>query len=520
MRWLRCVWAPISLLTLLGCGALEGDVGGEVGGEGGQYPSLSGGAGGLEASSEPAEGLSVTALDVSPKSPNFVCQGTGSLGADVVTGAPHGMGGLSSVQVAKAALALGQWPDPAHVRLEDFATYYGDQAGVGALETLALRATLTEGGLTEEGKRVASLSVAARLPRDPSSRPALHLIAVTDVSESTGASVNPRDGVLDALAAAIEASGKDQLSIVAYGDPPELIVERVAASDASAAVDAAKDALAPRPGSDLVGALALVPTLAGSDPSHVVVLTDGGTLFDSTLDEVVAENARLGIVTSIVQIGRDTPPDTPLFVNYGLLDGVSRRGLGTRMFLSGSAVDGADPLRTFTDRYEELFPIAGAPVFIDVALPLGLKGDVPDPIEASPSVIGHRSAGVDLKLELGCEGALSEVNSSTITASLRRAGERQPFASASVSTVDALAEGGASNLTAVFDALPAVVRALRTRSAADLEAALTAVKDGVGGEACSDLVDPATCDLADLCCARADLLELLGQACGLAEGCE
>ena len=102
MRWLRCVWAPISLLTLLGCGALEGDVGGEVGGEGGQYPSLSGGAGGLEASSEPAEGLSVTALDVSPKSPNFVCQGTGSLGADVVTGAPHGMGGLASVQVAKA----------------------------------------------------------------------------------------------------------------------------------------------------------------------------------------------------------------------------------------------------------------------------------------------------------------------------------------------------------------------------------------------------------------------------------
>lgn len=504
--WLSA--AVLGALGLVACGEALEDGDEDGGSGGGVTPTLNGGGneggGGLISRQPELEGLTIQEGQTGVAD---VCQGA-ALGPQVITSHPGARGGLAAVQYAKAALASGKWPEVAALRLDDFFAYYADNLAPGEASALALRAQLTRGPGSS-----ATFSIAARLPQQLE-RPPLHLVVLTDVSDSTEGSLAIRDRALSALADAIDVGGKDALSLVAYGDPPQVLLEHALAPAVRAGLDdLPADLLAPRAGGDLAGALSLVSQLQGDGPTHVVILTDGGAVFDDALAELLATSSKLGVVTSVVQLGRDVPSEAPVFYNDALLDGVARFGGGTRLFFPAAVDQGRDPFAEITSRYDELFGLVASDVSLVVTLPPGLAASVPDSGSAVPGVVGYRSVGLDLQLELACDTALTDDPLSGIGVALYPTDALEPLASEVLPLSKALTPPG------IEAALPVVVRGLRSRDPVELGAAQTAIAQLEGTASCADDLDLVSCDLTTLCCAQADLRQLLATACELAGGC-
>ncbi|MBK6516218.1 MAG: VWA domain-containing protein [Polyangiaceae bacterium] len=423
---------------------------------------------------------------------------------ETVRATPSAFGGLVSVPYVKAALAAGQAPDPVRVSLDEFFTYYVDRLDHDDGATLDVRAALTPTSDVQ-----ASLLVTAR-PRALEMRPTVHVIALTDVSQSTGGSVAVRDGILDGLAQAMDATIGDSLSVVAFGDTPALVLDRAPSPQVTESLVAAKSALEPQAGSDLIAALSFAGTLASpGEPTHVVVLTDGGTLFDDSVRAAAEKNSEAGIITSIVQIGRDVQPDAPVFLNDELLSGVAGAGRGVPVFLPASTVGQVDVRSDFAQRYEAIFPVLSSGVLLTVTLPAHLRHEVPDAdAQPAPAAVGFRSVGATLALKSDCDGALGlPLEGAALQATLVDSVSGSTLAGPTLVTLES-ALAGVSYGAKIALVLPDVVRALRTQQPADINAARDAlVEISPDGNTCAE--PSPECDLGDVCCARADLIAII-----------
>lgn len=517
----------LALFTLsgaLGCRTLDaggdlpetGNYGGGTtnGGEGG---FSSQGTGGAEPKSDAASAeLRVDYVEVETLDGfGQVCAGEAELLLEEVHAQPTPFGGLVSVPYVKESLARGEWPASAHVSLDEFSSYYVDRLGQADGGPVDVRVGMTAIGASS------TVRVTARL-RPTADRKPVHIIALTDVSESTGGSLALRDGALDGLARAIHDGGRDLLSVVAFGAPPSLVLERVDASEVvdrlgSAEVSAALEL---QEGSDLSAALDLASALTGpGELAHVVVLTDGGTLFDEGAMRAKLEaSAEAGVMTSIIQIGRPSRPDEPVFLNADLLYGVAGWGRGVPIYLPSTSIGGVDAETEIAARYESLFPLASTSAALRVSLPAGLSAEIEDG-DAPGLPIGFRSVAAGFKVLGKCDAPFTDPLPASFQISLldQANGGAVLGETTSFTLQNALLGNGYGNKVA--SVLPSVVRALRERDQAAVALARGLV-EAIAIDAqtqCGEV--PTSCDLSDLCCARADLLALL-DAAACAGGCE
>ncbi|NUP12210.1 MAG: VWA domain-containing protein [Polyangiaceae bacterium] len=505
-------------LALVGCsttndGSVEDDDGGSFN-DGGSGPGNGSGGGGA------AVGLEEGAVgeDVNSPEAGSACEPGSRDPGQLLRVRPRSVGGFASAQYARAAIASGQWPDPVVLRLDDFVGYYQDRIVLPAEIPLEVR------GLVSQIDEVnASISLSARLPVQTARSP-VHIIAVTDVSESTGGFVGTRDGALDALASRIASAETDSLSVVAFGDPPEIIFEHATGADAQAQLSSNKPRLQPRTGNDLLGALAAATDLAAAGEStHILLLTDGGVAWGPDLEKAIVSARDRGIVTSVAQVGRDNNTDAPLFLNDALLENIARTGDGTRLYLPPPSIDEASEAElALRGRYDALFTIASSKAWLEITLPSGVTAVTESFGEPSSGPVGYgRPVGLTFDVVAACDTAFQSEGSSFQVALVTEDG---PMATGALPLAIASGAVPSTDPTAQVNvAITRVVKALRSRSGSDLAIAHEAVsKISLDGQtACPELV-PDVCEPSkEICCVRSDLLELVAGACSLAgEACD
>lgn len=436
----------------------------------------------------------------------------------VLTAEPRSLAGFASAQFAKESIEGGTWPDPRALRLGDFIGYYADRLPIPADQDLEVRSSVAPTGPNEAH---VELSVRLRGETDETGAPIhepVHIVALTDISPSTGGSIGTRNGALDALATAMDTRAGDTLSIIAYGDPPELVFERAAAPEIGSQLDAAKPALAQGVGNDLIGAVKEASLLVGeSESTHVVIFTDGGTKWNDELAASIDALREVGVVVSAAQIGRDVDADVPLFLNDDLLEGIARVGAGTRLYLPSSLDGVPEAVRIFGGRYEEIFSIADRAASLSIAIPSGLTvldvpAETPQDGRSSGPVGYARPVGTSFDVGLECNDAfqseLAEFQVSLVTDSEELIQGAIPFSALGTSTPES---------APLLMALGQVVLALRTRSPERLVGARLLVESlTLDDQSKCPEVDARTCSEPAICCVRAELLELVDGACALA----
>ncbi len=493
---MRRAAVPTFLFVLSGCSLAfgEGDAGDETfgGGPGGGAP--------LAPKSDPTVDVAAAEAQADAELDSTCAEGAPSS----VTLAPASAGGLGSVEYTRVALDAQRWPDGESLVIDDFRAFFSDKRVVSEPD-LAARFTLSSLNEGVVALRFRLPSVEARAP--------LHVVAVADVSRSAEDLATVRESVLGDLAGAVDTAEGDRLSLVTYGDSPEVLFEAPATEAAATLKALLADAPLPsRDGNNLSAAIERAQSLFDGERGHIVVLTDGGQAMNDDIARSVDNARAAGHLVSAIQFAApalsDVEPNAGLFYNGALLSSLASRGGGSHMYASGVLAPalGQSAIET---RYEALFPIAASDVVVTVTLPSGVTSTLPVPKDGSGvgvSVSSGRGFGVEVPVT-GCDAAFSADGAvqSELLVSVVAGGvtliDRQ-----SVTFVSALAESTAATLD---NAIVAVVTALRQRDDKSAKAAFQAVlvhRLAACSEAASD---PEACAISQ------ELSELLHGICAL-----
>ncbi len=500
MSRLRFSLALMGAVGLLGSASCSGDVGDATQAGGGQGQGGGGyqGEGGAQSGGGPA-GLEAAVQDVTngPHDGPVACDGADPSALSSSEHRPRSRGGFASAQYARAALASGHWPDPTVLREADFQRYFGDRVPVaqGAQLDARLHAKPTSDGST-------ALDVSVRLA-PPAAAPPVHLIVVADVSESASASLEARNGALDAIAHAVDAHPDDTLSLVVFASPAEVLIDRAPQGKAFATLEETRAELYARPSSDLIGGISLAIGLsAGGEATHLLVITDGGTKWDDSIRDLVEEASEHGVVTSVAQIAKSGSDATPT-LNDALLQGIAEAGMGTRLYFGD-----AEARAVFEGRYGEVTSIASSSATLSLTLPAGLDlvGGEQGDVLGRP--IGYaRRIGTEVVASPGCADVFGASQTATLSVAVMD-GNGDVLANGNVPLAYADAVDVNSDGSLLEGAIAKVVVALRSRDASALDAAhaaLLSIEGCVAGD----------CSVADACCVRDELLSMIESTCPL-----
>lgn len=503
-------------LIVAGCGnGLDDEGAGGTGNGGGSYngPGLAGGGNEGGGAGEPTL-VEYGQQEINKDPPDSACEG--ELQATRGRLVHRSIGGLASVQYAKAAIVAGQWPDEDALRVDDFETFYTDRLPLENLEDpdseLAVSAHLRQDA--NDGPERGQLDLRASWTGNES--PPMDLIILLDVSSSTEDVVAARDQLLGSLARGVHEAQNHTLTLLTYGDSPETILDHVSADHVVDELGDALGQLTAKSGNNLVSALAEAKEVVekASDTAHVLVITDGGTAWHPAIQSAVLDVMLAGGVTSIAQLGRPSEvAGVPPSFNDPLLEGVARTGLGTRLYISPTTPGDIDWVHT---RYHELFSVVSRGVTVDVMLPPGIEAIArngasfapSDSIAARPMALAPFASS--LFVESKCETAFDSPNA---------------IVELSVYQGDSLVGSGKTALITqdpkrrlVNDQLQLLVQGLRIHSPTELQDAKVGLQSSLP-EACPSLAEDGSCSngVTPLCCVLQEVIALIDASCELFE---
>jgi hypothetical protein len=485
------VAVPAIVLLLSGCSLAFGPEGAPED-DGGSFSPPPGGSspGEPPANDDP---IDVTATEVTDVELDSTCD-EGS--TSNVTLAPLASGGLGSVQYSRAALEAKRWPDGSNLSVDDFRAYFSDKSTV--IEP-RLAARFSSSSDTD-----GVLSLRFRLPR-PQGRAPLHIVAVADVSLSAADLASFREAVLTDLAVAVDRSEGDRLSLVSYGDSPEVLFEApVAEAEQSLKAVTGDKGLPGKDGNNLGAAIERAASLLAGEHGHIVVLSDGGQAINDNIGYSVASARAAGHLVSAVQfaapLDNGASPNATLFYNGALLGAIASRGGGSHLYANELLAADGDQT-ALAARYEELFAIAASDVSVTVTLPPGVTSTLPVPGPGEGglgvSVSAVRGFGVDVPV-VGCAGAFDpaitpEAVESEMLVSVK-AGDVTLIDRQSITFASALSN---SNLPTLDNAIVATVTALRQRDVKSIQAAFTLVTNHHDAVCAGQTVVPQLCAIAE-----------------------
>jgi hypothetical protein len=341
-------------VLLLACGTNDRDTSGSgAGGGSGNVP----------------DGSTLKAEDSGPPDDDSPASaGGGSLGPDCsdapteLSMLPEQLGFLAGGQYVADMLAAGVSPAPEALQVEDLEPYFLDAASSAPV---SLSARVSSGRWVLEGFSPAPGGEAG--PVD--------LVVVVDVSPSNSTTVALRDAVLDTLAASLEPGST--LSIVAFANEAQVILESAPQEFASAEVARTRSFLAPKEGHDLARALKTATAVGSPDDAgtvgegtrHYLVLTDAGFVPDESSLDVARALAKEGGAVSIAQLAR-SPLETGVApaLRSDTLRAVAAAGGGVGLFLTSPERLDADFARWFSPRVEAPPLVFGLPAGLDADL--------------------------------------------------------------------------------------------------------------------------------------------------------
>jgi hypothetical protein len=338
-------------VLLLACGTNDRDTSGSgAGGGSGNVP----------------DGSTLKAEDSGPPDDDSPASaGGGSLGPDCsdapteLSMLPEQLGFLAGGQYVADMLAAGVSPAPEALQVEDLEPYFLDAASSAPV---SLSARVSSGRWVLEGFSPAPGGEAG--PVD--------LVVVVDVSPSNSTTVALRDAVLDTLAASLEPGST--LSIVAFANEAQVILESAPQEFASAEVARTRSFLAPKEGHDLARALKTATSVPeagtqGELTRHYLVLTDAGFVPDESSLDVARALAKEGGAVSIAQLAR-SPLETGVApaLRSDTLRAVAAAGGGVGLFLTSPERLDADFARWFSPRVEAPPLVFGLPAGLDADL--------------------------------------------------------------------------------------------------------------------------------------------------------
>jgi hypothetical protein len=342
-------------VVLLACGTTDTDTSGSgAGGGSGNVP----------------DGTTLKAEDSGPPDDDSPpSAGGGSLGPADCSDAPtelsmlpEQLGFLAGGQYVADMLAAGVSPAPEALQVEDLEPYFLDAASSAPV---SLSARVSSGRWVLEG-----FSPAAGDEAGP-----VDLVVVVDVSPSNSTTIALRDAVLDTLAASLEPGST--LSIVAFANEAQVILESAPQEFASAEVARTRSFLAPKEGHDLARALKTATAVGSPDDAgtvgeatrHYLVLTDAGFLPDESSLDVARALAKEGGAVSIAQLAR-SPLETGVApaLRSDTLRAVAAAGGGVGLFLTSPARLDADFARWFSPRVDVPTLVFGLPAGLDADL--------------------------------------------------------------------------------------------------------------------------------------------------------
>jgi hypothetical protein len=287
---------------------------------------------------------------------------------------PDPIGFLAGGQYVVDVLAAGVAPDAAALQVEDLEPYFLSLAA-SASPSLSAHVSPSGGHVLE-----------AFAPAAAGAGGAVELVVLVDVSPSNSPTVALRDALLDSLAAGLDVGST--LSIVAFANEAQVILEGAPAESASAEVARTRSFLAPKEGHDLARALktaSAVAAPAGAPARHYFVLTDAGFVPDEASLELARSLADAGSAVSIAQLARSASETgvAPALRSDTLRD-VAAAGRGVALFLTSATQLETEQARWFAPRDEARG--------LSFELPAGLDADlkaIPELTEADSSAMGE-----------------------------------------------------------------------------------------------------------------------------------
>ena len=491
---MRALILGLSMSLLAGCETGKGDLGGGGFSEGGSSGTGTG-FGGAEATDVPAE------PSVSLVKDSAGCIGPGTFATVPVSGRVHG---YASAQYVRAALRDKVWPAPSLVAVDDFEGYYLDQLAFDGPVTFSAKLQL-------ESTQAAVLEARARLAPIEVSRPPL--IVLLDVSGSSVSVASVRDGLLQSLAAQVDAGTTPRLVLVSFGDEPVKLLD-VGMGEAGEAV--ASLVLRPEARSSLREAVALLGNPNGADAlptdpgTHALIVTDAAFLPDEKLLAEIRGASSRGVKVSIAQLAPTAGADASgasVVLRAQTLEAVAKAGRGTTLFFDGGMEgDKRDFEAFFEARADEVFGVGPAGV-LHITLPMPVTTEAPEGNPPPPDAPTTPIASVGASLAVVpavCSGDLSLVGPDEVVEIAWLEGEQVVGTPQSFPWASLKPDQPATGVAALVQA---TALALRTQSPTHLGDAV-------------DLALPlieAACDPGSACAVATQLTDVLRGACAVLE---